>query len=105
MKCEECGYDHTNLEKHWEYTGEIDGEHSYSILSNIYDIEVFEGIMNHALSLQKKPYEEIEVCINTWLIDCLNCNTCSLTNIRLMREREISSNYYYKKGIRSYEFF
>ncbi|WP_442600145.1 hypothetical protein [Neobacillus sp. D3-1R] len=105
MKCEECRYEHTKLEKYWEYNGEIDGEHSYTILSNIYDIVVYEGIMNHALTLQKKPFEEIEVYIDTWRIECPSCQTCSLTNVRLMSERHNKSNYYFKKGIREYESF
>lgn len=85
MKCEECGYDHTKLDKYWEYNGDMDGEHSYSILSDIYDMDVYEGIMYHALTLQKKPFEEIEVFfIDVWRIEGLVCRTCSITNIRLM---------------------
>jgi hypothetical protein len=105
VKCEECGFDHSQLEKHWEYNGEIEGEHSYTILSNIYDIEMYEGIMNHALTLPKNPSEEIEVYIDTWRINCPICPTCSLTNVRLMSERHKKSNFYYEKGIREYESF
>lgn len=104
MKCEECGYDHTKLDKHWEYN-DVNGEHFYTIFSNIYDMDIYEGIMNHALTLQKKPFEEIEVFIDTWQIDCLNCQTCSLKNLRLMSERHKKGEYYYKKGIKEYDGF
>jgi hypothetical protein len=103
MKCEECGYDHTKLEKRWEYTGEINSEYSYNILSNIYDIEVVKDILEHALSFQREPFEKAEVFIHTWRIDGLNCHTCSLTNFKLNMERDKVIDYYHEKGIRVYE--
>ncbi|WP_053367670.1 hypothetical protein [Bacillus sp. FJAT-27245] len=105
MKCKECGYEQNHLEKQWDYVCEKEGEHTYTILSPLYDLNVFEGIMNHALSRQKSPYEVIEVFIDTWHTESHGCSTCFITNLRFRSDIHNRGNYYYGKGIRIYEFF
>ena len=103
MKCLDCGYDHSELEKQWTYSGKSnDGGLIYTILSNFYDDEILGEILNHALSLQKPPYD---LFLDTNIVETHGCNNCTMEQIKRRQVRRNMEKEFFEKRIALHDFF
>ncbi|RXJ04432.1 hypothetical protein DS745_03335 [Anaerobacillus alkaliphilus] len=103
MKCDECGYDHKEVLKHWEYRGESNNDgFTYTILSNTYDGEILKEILSHSLSLHKPPFD---LFIDTCVVETHGCKNCFLEYLRSAEERRRIEQQFFDLGITLHEFF
>ncbi|MHA7965370.1 hypothetical protein ACX93W_14595 [Paenibacillus sp. CAU 1782] len=98
MKCEECGYEHDHSKQNWVFNG----DDSFEIKSNVFDAQILSEIAEYALS-SRAAIDAIY--IDTWLIGCLSCETCSLRNIRNGGERSEVEKEYRDRGLVIHYFF
>jgi len=92
LKCTECGYEYNPNAENWVYHGDA----CYEIKSNIFNAQLLIEIAEHAFSID--PQHE-EIYIDTWLIDCLPCSSCSLQNIRNKSKRLEHEQNYDSRGL------
>lgn len=92
MKCTECGYEYNSNAENWVYHGDA----CYEIKSHIFNAQLLIEISEHAFSIDSQ-IEEIN--IDTWLIDCLPCSSCSLLNIRNKINRLELEQKYESRGL------
>jgi hypothetical protein len=101
--CKDCGYNHKEIKKHWEYLGEIEDEGlTYTILSNIYDGRILKEILDHALSVKKPPFD---LYLDTCFVDTHGCSTCFLEYLKMGEDRRRIEQQFYDLGISINEFF